>query len=84
MQEIGNSQICGFVQSREGKGRVHRADIRVWLGLCDFTVLGKRGLCNTEKQDMSQASVKHLVSVSPACLSSAVEELPATTAPHPV
>lgn len=42
MQEIGNSQICRFVQSREGKGRVHRADVRIWLGLRDFTVLGEK------------------------------------------
>jgi hypothetical protein len=42
IRETGNSQICRFVQPREGKGRVHRAEIRIWLGLCDFTVLGEK------------------------------------------
>lgn len=42
MQEIENSQTCRCVQSREDKGRMYRAEIRIWLGLCGFTVLREK------------------------------------------
>lgn len=42
MQEVESSQIYKYVQLREDKGRVPRAEIRIWLGQCGFTVLRKK------------------------------------------